>query len=62
MSQSTLDPAQPTVLIALIVVQSICAAVFLGDILADLMMPGALNTEGRHAFIEAIALGFGRDL
>ena len=55
MSSSRTDPAKPTVLIALIVVQSICAAIFLGDIVADLWMPDAMETEGRHAFIEAIA-------
>ena len=55
MTNSRFDPAQPSVLIALIVVQSICAAIFLGDIIADLLMPGAMNTEGRHAAIEAIA-------
>ena len=55
MTNSRFDPAQPSVLIALIVVQSICAAIFLGDIIADLLMPGAMNTEGPHAAIEAIA-------
>lgn len=55
MSSTRTDPAKPAVLIALIVVQSICAAIFLGDIVADLLMPGAMQTEGRHAVLEAIA-------
>ncbi|OIQ42951.1 MAG: helix-turn-helix transcriptional regulator [Roseobacter sp. MedPE-SWde] len=49
------DPAHPTVLVALIVVQSICAAIFFGDIVADLMFPDPQKTEGQHAYLEAIA-------
>jgi len=55
LSSTRTDPAKPIVLIALIVVQSICAAIFLGDIVADILMPDAMETEGRHAFLEAIA-------
>lgn len=51
-------PAKPWILIAVIAVQALCAAVFLGDMFADL---GGLEAaepqqgEGPHAYIEGLA-------
>ncbi|MBY6065930.1 helix-turn-helix transcriptional regulator [Leisingera aquaemixtae] len=52
------DPARPWILIAVIAVQALCAAVFLGDMIADLggLEAGeAEHGEGPHAYIEGLA-------
>ena len=51
-------PAKPWILIAVIAVQALCAAVFLGDMFADLsgMEAGeAAQGEGPHAYVEGLA-------
>lgn len=51
-------PAQPWVLIAVIAVQAICAAVFLGDVIADLSGLEAGEAEAGergHTYIEGLA-------
>ncbi|OBY28216.1 helix-turn-helix transcriptional regulator [Leisingera sp. JC1] len=58
MSQNRQDPAQPWILIAVIAVQALCAAVFLGDMIADLSGMEAAETEqgeGPHAYVEGLA-------
>ncbi len=58
MSQNLHGPAQPWILIAVIAVQALCAAIFLGDMFADLAGMDTGNTgpaEGPHAYIEGLA-------
>ncbi|KIC08215.1 LuxR family transcriptional regulator [Leisingera sp. ANG-M1] len=58
MSQNRQDPAKPWILIAVIAVQALCAAVFLGDMFADLGgLEGAEpeQGEGPHAYVEGLA-------
>ncbi|MCF6432826.1 helix-turn-helix transcriptional regulator [Leisingera sp. MMG026] len=58
MRQNRQDPARPWILIAVIAVQALCAAVFLGDMAADLGgLEGAESDpgEGPHAYIEGLA-------
>ncbi|WP_291727235.1 helix-turn-helix transcriptional regulator [Leisingera sp. F5] len=58
MSQTRQGPAKPWILIAVIAVQALCAAVFLGDMFADLsgMEAGeAEHGEGPHAYVEGLA-------
>lgn len=49
------DPAKPMVLALLIAAQSLCAVVFIGDVIADLFGTPEQEPEGRHAYIEALA-------
>ena len=49
------DPARPAILVPLIVVQSLCAIVFLGDIIGDVLVPDVGEDEGRHVVIEILA-------
>ncbi|WP_424979075.1 helix-turn-helix transcriptional regulator [Leisingera sp. S232] len=58
MSQNRQDPTQPWILIAVIAVQALCAAVFLGDMFADLSGMEAAEPgqgEGPHAYVEGLA-------
>lgn len=49
------DPAHPWLLTAVIALQTVCAAVFLGDIIGDLTGRETGEDEGRHAYFEAAA-------
>ncbi|MQQ10014.1 helix-turn-helix transcriptional regulator [Epibacterium sp. SM1979] len=49
------DPARPAILVPLIVVQSLCAIVFLGDIIGDVLVPDVGEDEGRHVIFEILA-------
>jgi DNA-binding CsgD family transcriptional regulator len=58
MRQNRQDPAKPWILIAVSAVQALCAAVFLGDMTADLRGMEAADAghgEGPHAYIEGLA-------
>ncbi len=58
MNPNRQDPAKPWILIAVIAVQALCAAVFLGDMVADLSGMEAAEAEqgeGPHAYIEGLA-------
>jgi DNA-binding CsgD family transcriptional regulator len=52
------DPTRPSILIAVIAVQTLCAAVFFGDMIADLSGMEAVDSpegEGPHAYIEGLS-------
>lgn len=49
------DPAKPLVLVLLIAAQTLCAVVFLGDIIADFFGNAEHEPEGSHTYIEALA-------
>lgn len=49
------DPARPALLITLIAVQTLCATVFLGDLVSDFLVPDTAKDKGPHMVFEVLA-------